>query len=66
MAPPTAPASGDQPRTYRVNTGRIAFVPFTANSIDEAIEYVRQHQNPDYAAGRWLQVLDNGVYVWAT
>jgi hypothetical protein len=54
------------PHTWRVNTGRIAFVPFTAKSIEEACDYVRQNQNPNYSAARWLQVLENGVFVWVT
>jgi hypothetical protein len=56
----------DQPGIFRVNTGTVAFVPFTANSVEEACQYVRRHQNPDYAAARWLQIRENGVYVWVT
>ena len=63
---PAAVPSGDQPKTYRVNTGTVAFIPFVATSIDEAIEYVRQNQNPDYAGRRWLQVKKDGVFVWIT
>ena len=63
---PTATPSGDQPRTHRVNTGRLAFIPFTAGSIEEAVEYVRQNQNPHYAGRRWLQVLEKGVFSWVT
>jgi hypothetical protein len=64
--PCPAIASTGQSRTYRINTGKVAFVPFTANSIDEATEYIRQNQNPHYAGRRWLQVLENGVFVWVT
>jgi uncharacterized membrane protein len=63
---PTVEPFADQPKTYRVNTGSVAFVPFTANSVEDAIEYVRQNQNPHYAAARWLQVLQGGAYVWVT
>jgi hypothetical protein len=63
---PSHHSAGRQPRTWRVNTGRVVFVPFTANSIEEACEYVRQHQNSDYAAPRWLQVMENDRFVWAT
>jgi len=63
---PAVEPSVDQPKTWRVNTGTVAFVPFTANSIDEAIEYVRRHQNPLYAGRRWLQVLIGGTYAWVT
>jgi hypothetical protein len=52
--------------TYRVNTGTAVFRPFTAHSVEEACEYVRQHQNSLYAGRRWLQVLKDGVYVWVT
>jgi hypothetical protein len=61
---PAAAPSGDQSKTYRANTGSVAFVPFTANSIEEAIEYVRQNQNPNYAGRRWLRVKENGMFVW--
>jgi hypothetical protein len=54
------------PHTYRVNTGTVTFVPFTANSAAEACDYVRRHQNPDHAAARWLQILQDGVFVWLT
>jgi hypothetical protein len=54
------------PHTWRVNTGTVAFVPFTANSLEEACEYVRRHQNRHYAAARWLQILEDGAYVWVT
>jgi hypothetical protein len=55
----------DEPaETYRVCNGSLVFRPFTASSIEEACEYVRQHQNPDWAAPRWLQVLRNGTFVW--
>jgi hypothetical protein len=33
--PPAAAPSRDQSKTYRVNTGEVAFVPFIANSIEE-------------------------------
>jgi hypothetical protein len=58
--------SDGQPETYRINTGTAAFRPFTAHSVEEACDYVRQHQNPHYAGRRWLQVLKDGVYVWVT
>lgn len=71
MANPSSPfsvaaPSTDQSKTYRVNTGRVAFVPFTANSIEEAVEHVRRHQNPHHAARRWLRVLENGVFAWVS
>jgi hypothetical protein len=50
--------------TYRINTGRVVFRPFTAGSVEEACEYVRRNQNPHYASPRWLQVLKNSTYVW--
>ena len=65
LNPMVGPFDG-RPHTYRVNTGRVAFVPFTADSIEEACNYVRQNQNPHYAAARWLQVLQNGAFVWVT
>jgi hypothetical protein len=65
--PPRVDASSnDQPRTYRVNTGTVAFIPFTAASIEEAIEYVQKNQNSNYAGRRWLQIMENGVFVWVT
>lgn len=54
QAPVVGPFDGC-PNTYRVNTGTGASLPFTANSIEEAMEYVRQHQKPNYAAA-----LDSG------
>ena len=50
------PPVDDQAKTYRVNTGKVTFVPFTANSIQEAIEYVRRNQNAHYAGRRWPRV----------
>ena len=38
--------SGSGPQTYRVNAGTVAFVPFGADSIEEACEYLRQNRNP--------------------
>ena len=54
------------PHIWRVNTGTLAFVPFTVNSLEEACEYVRRNQNPHYAAARWLQILKDGAFVWVT
>jgi hypothetical protein len=54
------------PHTYRVNTGSQVFVPFTANSVEAACEYVRHNQNPAYAAARWLQIRQDGAFVWVT
>ena len=63
---PAVAPSADETRTYRINTGSAAFVPFAAHSVEDAIEYVRRNQNPHYAAARWLQVLKDGAFVWVT
>jgi hypothetical protein len=55
-------ASADPPKSYRVNTGKVVFVPFTASSIEETMEFVRQSHNQHYAGRRWLQVKENGVF----
>lgn len=48
---------------YRVNTGEALFKEFSADNVEDACAYVNDHQFPNYALPRWLEVKKDGKWV---
>jgi hypothetical protein len=48
--------------TYRVNTGECIFRNISADNVEAACEFVRNHQFPNYAYPKWLEIKVDGEW----